>query len=142
MFRRVQFERFPTTSFLRWKTSFRTEVCSGSISIRKQCVGSMKSSWLPGDDLQTSRSTTGQHFPNFQALDAKIALSLKKIIQNSRFRKKRSSSRSRWLKKMSRSCRGTHIFLLIYEHVRVTGTHVAILDDSDLISIALHGDNM
>ena len=38
--------------------------------------------------------------------------------------------------------RGTHIFLLIYEHVRVTGTHVAILDDSDLISIALHGDNM
>ena len=94
-----------------------------------------------GDDLQTSRSTTGQHFPNFQALDAKIALSLKKIIQNSRFRKKVHPQEQKAQKDVP-FLRGTLIFILIYEHFRVTGTHVAILDDSDLFSIALHGDNM
>ena len=40
------------------------------------------------DDLQTSRSIFGKLFPNFETLDAKIASSLKEIIQNSHFRKR------------------------------------------------------
>ena len=31
---------------------------------------------------------------------------------------------------------------MIYEHLRVTGTHVTILDCSDLYSISLHGDHV
>ena len=38
---------------------------------------------LSVDDLKTSRSIFGHLFPNFEALDAKIASSLKEIIPNS-----------------------------------------------------------
>ena len=31
---------------------------------------------------------------------------------------------------------------MIYEHFRITGTHVAILDCSVLFSITLHGDDV
>ena len=37
------------------------------------------------DDLKSSRSVQGHHFPNLKMLDAKIASALNKIIQNSYF---------------------------------------------------------
>ena len=40
------------------------------------------------DNLKSSRSIRGCHFPNFEMLDAKIASALNKIIQNSYFKKK------------------------------------------------------
>ena len=40
------------------------------------------------DELKSSRSAIGKDFPNFEMLDAKIASDLKKIIQNSQFKKK------------------------------------------------------
>ena len=40
------------------------------------------------DDLKTSQSIRGHWFPNFEILDVKIASSLKKIIQNSNFKKR------------------------------------------------------
>ena len=62
------------------------------------------------DDLQTSRSISGKLFPNLEALDAMIASSLKKTSQ------------------IRTSGRGS----VIYEHFRVTTTHVAVLEYSDL----------
>ena len=40
------------------------------------------------DDLKSSRSIQGYHFPNFEMLDARIASALNKIIQNSHLKKK------------------------------------------------------
>ena len=40
------------------------------------------------EDLKTSESIRGHRLPNFEMLDAKIASSLKKIIQNSNFKKR------------------------------------------------------
>ena len=40
------------------------------------------------DDFKSSRSIKGTEFQNFEMLDAKIASSLNKIIQNSYFKKK------------------------------------------------------
>ena len=39
-------------------------------------------------DLTTSQSIFGDQIPNFEMLDAKIASTLKKIIQNSNFKKR------------------------------------------------------
>ena len=43
------------------------------------------------DELKSSRSVNGKNFPNFEMLDAKIASSLNKIVQNSQFKKKVSA---------------------------------------------------
>ena len=43
------------------------------------------------DDLKSSRSTKGTHGPDFELLDASIASALNKIIQNTRFKKKKVS---------------------------------------------------
>ena len=40
------------------------------------------------DELKSSRSIAGENFPNFELLDARIASTLNKIIQNSHFKKK------------------------------------------------------
>ena len=40
------------------------------------------------EELKSSRSVSGNYFPTFEMLDAKIASALNKIIQNSHFKKK------------------------------------------------------
>ena len=40
------------------------------------------------DELKSSRSACGEDSPNFEVLDAKIASTLNKIIQNSHFKMK------------------------------------------------------
>ena len=40
------------------------------------------------DDLKSSRSIRGTHGPNFELLDARIALALNKIIQNTHLKQK------------------------------------------------------
>ena len=45
-------------------------------------------------ELKSSRSVSGEDFPNFEMLDAKIATALDKIIQN-HSSKRKSASRSR-----------------------------------------------
>ena len=40
------------------------------------------------NETKSSRSASGKNFPNFEMLDAKIASTLNKIIQNSQFKKK------------------------------------------------------
>ena len=39
------------------------------------------------DDLKTSRSISGQFYPNFDTVDARIATGLKKIFSNSNFKR-------------------------------------------------------
>ena len=39
------------------------------------------------EELKSLRSLSGENFPNFEMLDAKIASGLNKTIQNSRFKK-------------------------------------------------------
>ena len=90
-FSELHFDKSPTpSSFSCWKMRFKTQVsaCSSSPSeamlwIKEvEMVGSV-------DDLMSSQSIARHsHWPNFELLDAKIASSLNKIIQNSYFKKK------------------------------------------------------
>ena len=72
-----------------WETGVKAEVCSGSNHFPEalRWIEEVVMATSVGD-LQTSRSIFGRPFPNIEALDAKIATSLKKIIQNWTFRKK------------------------------------------------------
>ena len=86
----LHIDKFLTPStFSCWKMRFKTQVSS--------CVGfpSEAMLWIKEvemvdsvDDLKSSRSIKGAHFPNFEMLDARVVSSLNKIIQNSYFKKK------------------------------------------------------
>ena len=94
------------------------------------------------DDLETSTSTFGQKYPNFEMLDARIATGLRKLISNSNSREReRSSSRIRNLRK------GTDFFVeenffMLNEHFRMTGTHETRLNVNDHINVQLRGDDV
>ena len=83
----LQFDKFPTpSSFLVWKTRFKTQVSSGSdfpseVVLWIKEVGMVDSL----DEMKSSRSENGKAFPSFEMLGAKIASALNKIIQNSQF---------------------------------------------------------
>ena len=73
-------------------------------------------------------------------LDAKIASSLNKIIQNSYFKKKVSLEEQK-AQKEDRFLRGRQIAHMILDCFRVTGAHDSVLDCADLFSITLrNGD--
>ena len=75
-------------------------------------------------------------------LDAKIASSLKKIIQNFYF-KKRVNLMKRKAQLDERFLRGRLIAFMIYDYFRVTDAHEVVLDYSDLFRITLlHGDDV
>ena len=93
------------------------------------------------DELKPSRSVGGKNFPNFEMLDAKIASALNKIIQNSKFKKKVSLEEQK-AQKEDRFLRGRQIAFMIYDYFRVTGAHDTVLDYADLLSVALHDDNV
>ena len=59
------------------------------------------------DELKSSRSVYGKHFPNFEMLDAKIASAQNKIIQNSHFKKKVSLEEQEAQKRGAVSMRNT-----------------------------------
>ena len=93
------------------------------------------------DDLKSSCSTAGKHFPNFEMLDAEIASALNKIIQNSQFKKKVSLEEQK-AQKEKRFQRGRQIAFMIHDYIRVTGAHDTVLDYADLFSVTLHDDNI
>ena len=74
-------------------------------------------------------------------LDAKIACALKKIIQNSQFKKKVSLVEKK-VQKEDRFLRGREIAFMINDYFRVTGAHDTVLDNADLFSVTLHDDNV
>ena len=77
------------------------------------------------DALQMSRSTFGNIYSNFETLVAQIVTALKKIIQNSNFRRQRPTY---WCKKLNKM---TDSFAAGRSHVRRC---------SDLLSFTLRGD--
>ena len=93
------------------------------------------------EELKSSRSDYGKDFPNFEMLDAKIASALNKIIQNSQF-KKNVSLEEQKAQKEDRFLRGRQIAFMIYDYFRVTGAHDTVLHYADLLSVALHDDNI
>ena len=72
-------------------------------------------------------------------LDAKIASALKKIIQNSHFKKKVSLEEQK-AQKQDRFPRRRQIVYMIYDYFRVTGAHDTVLDYAELFSATLRDD--
>ena len=72
-------------------------------------------------------------FPEFESLDARIASSLNKIIQNSYFKKKVSLEEQ--AQKADSFLRGRQNAYLIYDYYRATGVNDSVLDDYDLFSV-------
>ena len=80
----------PTSAtFACWKITFKTEVCTCS-QFPTEAMLWIKEVELVGsvDDLKSSCSVRGIRMPNFEALDAKIASALNRIIHNSHFKRK------------------------------------------------------
>ena len=88
--RTCSLKKSPTSStFQCWKTSLKTEVYSGTDWPSESTRWIWEVELLTSvDDLKTSRSVLEIYFPNLETLDAKIASSLKKVLQNSNFKKK------------------------------------------------------
>ena len=74
-------------------------------------------------------------------LDAKIASAVKKIIQNSQFKKKVSLEEQK-AQKENRFLRRRQIAFMIYDNVRVAGAHDAVLDYAQLCSVTVQDDNI
>ena len=139
----LQIDKFPNPqSFLVWKNRIKNQVttCSDFPSeamLRIKEVEMVDSS----EELKSSRSVSGKSFPNFEMLDAKIASALKKIIQNSQFKKKVSLEEQK-AQKEDRFLRRRQIAFMIYDYFRVTGAHHTVLDYADLFSVTLHDDDV
>ena len=93
------------------------------------------------DELKSSRSIAGKNSPNFDMLDAKIASALKKVIQNSHFKKKVGLEEQK-AQKEDRFLRGRQIAYMIYDYFRVTVAHDTVLDYADLFSVTVRNDNV
>ena len=66
-------------------------------------------------DLKTSQSITGRVYPNFEALDARIATVLRRIANNLNFRKKILIEEQK-AQKEDRYLRGRQIAHMFYEY--------------------------
>ena len=139
----LQFDRFLNpSSFLVWKTRFKTQVSNGSDFPSEAMLWIKEVEMVDSvDEKKSSRSVYGKDFPNLEMLDAKISSALNKIIQNSQFKKKVSLEEQK-AQKEDRFLRGRHIAFMIYDFFRMTGAHDTVLDYADLFSVALRDDNI
>ena len=74
-------------------------------------------------------------------LDAKIASALKKIIQNSLFRKKFSVEEQK-AQKEDQFLRGKQVVFVIFDYFRVIGGHDTVLDYADSFFVALRVEDI
>ena len=80
---------FDPQSFPVWKIRFKNQATTCSDFPSDAMLWIKEVEMVDSlDELKTSRSVCGKNFPNFEMLDAKIAPSLNKTIQNSQFKKK------------------------------------------------------
>ena len=93
------------------------------------------------DDLKSSCSIRGTQGPDFDALDAKIASALNRIIQNTRLKKKVSLEEMK-AQKEDRFLRWRQIAYLIYEYFRVTGANDSVENYADIFTVALRNDDL
>ena len=128
-------DKFPTpATFACWKIRFKTEVCTCSQFPTEAMLWIKEVEMVDSvNDLKSSCSVRGIKMPNFEVLDARIALALKKIIHNSHF-KRRISLEERKAQKQDRFLRGRQIAYLIYDYFRVTGANVSVENFADLFT--------
>ena len=126
------------------KIRFKTQVsaCSSSRSEAMLWFKEVEMADSVDDLKKSSRSIWGYaHFPNFEMLDARIASSLKKILQNSHFKKKVILEEQN-AQKEDRFLRGRQIAFMIYDYFWVSGAHDTVLDYADLFTITLRNDDV
>ena len=133
----LQFDKFPTHStFFMLEDKIqdaRIKRLPVLISHPTLCYGSKKWRWsIQWTIKKLSRSIQGEDFPNFEMLDARIALALNKTIQNSHFKKKVSLEEQK-AQKEDRFLRGRQIAEMIYDNFRVAGAHDTVLDYADFV---------
>ena len=137
----LHFDKFPTpAAFSCWKIRFKTEVCTCS-QFPAEAMQWIKEVELVDsvDDLRSSSSTRGISMPHFEVLDARIASTLNKIIQNSQ---RKISLEEHKAQKEDRFLRGRQIAYLIYEYFRVTGTDDSVENYADLFTIVPRNDDI
>ena len=86
----LHFDKFPTpATFACWKIRFKTEVCTRS-QFPMEAMHWIKELEMVDsvDDLKSPLSVRGIRVPDFEALDAKIASALNRIIHNTQFKRK------------------------------------------------------
>ena len=115
----LHFDKFPTpATFAYWKIRFKTEVCTCSQFLTEAMQWIKEVEMVDSvHDLKSSSSIRGVSMPNFEALDARIASALNKIIHNSQFRR-RISLEEQKAQKQDRFLRGRQIAYLIYDYFR------------------------
>ena len=138
----LHFDKFPNPAKLAyWKIRFKTEVCTCSQFPTEAMLWIKEVEMVESvDDLKSSRSIRGTHGPNFEVLDAKIASTLNKTIQNTRFKKKvsleemKAQTEDRFLPRRQIAC-------LIHEYFRVTGANDSVENYADLFTVVLRNDD-
>ena len=93
------------------------------------------------DELKFSSSIRSLSMPNFEILDARIASALNRIIHSAHF-KRRIGLEEQKAQKEDRFLRGRQIAHLIYEQLRVTGSHNSVENYTDLFTIVLRNDDI
>ena len=88
----LHFDKFPTpATFPCWKIRFKTEVCTRSQFLTEGMQWIKEVELVDSvDELRSSSSVRGISMPNFEALDARIASALNKIIHNSDLKRRTS----------------------------------------------------
>ena len=105
----LRFDKFPTpATFACWKMRFKTEVCTCS-QFPTEAIPWIKEVEMVDsvDDFKSSSSIRGISMPNFEALDARIASALNKIIHFSHF-KRRIGLEEQKAQNQDRFLRGRH----------------------------------
>ena len=136
------FDKFTTSAtFACWKIRFKTEVCTCSQFPTEATLWIKEVELVDSvDDLKSSRSVRGIQMPNSEALDAKIASALDRIIHNTQFKRKVSLEEKN--QKEDRFLRGRKIAYLIYEYFQVTGANDSVDNYADLFKIVLRNDDI
>ena len=123
----LHLDKFATpATFACWKMRFKTEVCTCS-QFPTEAMQWIKEVEMVDsvDDFKSSCSVRGKRMPIFEALDARIASALNRIIHNSHF-KRRVSLEEQKAPIEDRFPRGRQIAYLIYESFRVTGANNSV----------------
>ena len=117
----LQFDKFrnPRCSLV-WKIRFRNQVSTCSDFPSEAMLWIKEVEMVDSsEELKSSRSVSGKNFPKFEMLDANIASALKKITQNSQFKKKVSLEEQK-AQKEDRFLRGRRIAFMIYDYFSST----------------------
>ena len=112
-------------------------ISHGSFAVDQRTGDGWFSGWLKNLRVLSE----GPGIPNFELLDARIALARNRIIQNTRFKKKVSLEEMK-AHKEDRFLRGREIAYLIYDYFRVTGIHDSVENYADLFTISLRNDDI